>query len=783
MWVGSSAGTLAAGFAGLLLFSAACGQRSGSQSMISDGGSGAPEAGTSGTTPRGGVGGAHAASAPLGTGGASKVEAGAGGATATGGAAAGAKGDAGAGGALEAECQTDLECTGAHPVDLCKGSWTCLGGACVLDGTSAVDCSDVASEECHDVACVPATGACQQVAATDYRACGQGFCSAGTCGFGTGSCEPSTSCQGCTVCSDEAGACVAQAGYCRIGNLCHLDGDLERKGGCSICDSDAPGEWSSLPAGSECTNDDPCYVKFLCDDASGCIGDVPAAPVTPGLVRPISGTRSGSPWAAPERATLRPRFVWAGAAGDPACLPVTFDLQVDDSCVDTASCDFSSPEIDAVGLTASSYLPTTDLPVSPTPPVGARYYWRVRACRAQSCSPWTWINYVDVGRAPHDYNGDGYTDVAVGSYWAGRAAVFYGSTDGISTTSLPVASDRWVTQGSTGDINGDGFSDLVLFSWHDELQPHGRLNAYFGAASGLPAQPDWQIPRMASEPQHFFIGSDYDADGYADLIVRRDGIEFLADSYAGSALGLPASRSAYFANPTYGTTHAMRRILSGDFNADALPDLIFDANPIASTFVYLSDFGLPDTPSDVITGLSNATDQSPNTAVGDTNGDFRDDVAIGMVRSKNHELGVLYLYQAASGGFPASPSLTLPDTTHPAADNYGTDVTGGQLVGRDGRWDVVVTAPHASPASTLYVYETLALQSASPIELHNPGGGVRYWFGHPMSVPGDINGDGDDDLVVCDSEHEPSARALVFYGPIDAQSAPSIVEGDCDFLH
>src|SRR6185503_16075720 len=74
-----------------------------------------------------------------------------------------------------------------------------------------------------------------------------------------------------------------------------------------------------------------------------------------------------------------------------------------------------------------------------------------------------------------DVNGDGYSDVVVGSLFydngendEGRAFVYHGSADGLA------ASSAWTAEGnqagalyatsaaSAGDVNGDGYSDVIV---------------------------------------------------------------------------------------------------------------------------------------------------------------------------------------------------------------------------------------------------------------------------------------------------------------------------------
>jgi len=148
---------------------------------------------------------------------------------------------------------------------------------------------------------------------------------------------------------------------------------------------------------------------------------------TPVQVTPKIGAYTGSLHARDTHDTLRPEFSWLPVA--PAgCGVVTYHLQVDDSCDNgrRQACEFPSPELDEAQLTEPRFAPSDDLPVEEvSAPLGRRYFWRVRACDdVGRCSSWSEVRYVDVGRLKADLTGDGYADiVALDEY--GFPVVFY----------------------------------------------------------------------------------------------------------------------------------------------------------------------------------------------------------------------------------------------------------------------------------------------------------------------------------------------------------------------
>ncbi|MDJ0754166.1 MAG: putative Ig domain-containing protein [Ardenticatenaceae bacterium] len=102
--------------------------------------------------------------------------------------------------------------------------------------------------------------------------------------------------------------------------------------------------------------------------------------------------------------------------------------------------------------------------------------------------------------------------------------------------------------GNAGDVNDDGFDDVV-FSQHRfsaSTFQNGNFMVFHGSASGLPATPNWEINHI-SEGQNISgpaYGGDVNGDGYSDLVT---GSRYYTDGefnegamvvYPGSSTGL-----------------------------------------------------------------------------------------------------------------------------------------------------------------------------------------------------------------------------------------------------
>jgi hypothetical protein len=102
-------------------------------------------------------------------------------------------------------------------------------------------------------------------------------------------------------------------------------------------------------------------------------------------------------------------------------------------------------------------------------------------------------------------NGDGYADVIVGAPYydngetdEGRAYVYHGSAAGLSTAPNWIAESNQanalfgVSVGTAGDVNGDGYADVIVgaYEYDNGEDNEGRAYLYNGSAGGLSTTPN-----------------------------------------------------------------------------------------------------------------------------------------------------------------------------------------------------------------------------------------------------------------------------------------------------
>lgn len=128
----------------------------------------------------------------------------------------------------------------------------------------------------------------------------------------------------------------------------------------------------------------------------------------------------------------------------------------------------------------------------------------------------------------------------------------------------------------SGDFNGDGFNDLVISSEHGNLCHYGQVNIFFGGPT-LDTTSDWQfVGEMEEEFGITLAVGDLNGDGYSDLVVSARTSPESGYQVLKLFLGGDQFDSEHDASFTVHTPHMyLLPLMSEDFNHDSYDDLIF----------------------------------------------------------------------------------------------------------------------------------------------------------------------------------------------------------------
>ena len=363
-----------------------------------------------------------------------------------------------------------------------------------------------------------------------------------------------------------------------------------------------------------------------------------------------------------------------------------------------------------------------------------------------------------------DVNGDGYDDIIIGAPQndasgsdAGSAYIYFGGTNVNSTVDVilrgEAANDLFgISVSSAGDVNGDGYADVIVGAYGNNSSK-GRAYIFYGGAIMNNTADVILTGESANDYFGISVSSagDVNGDGYADVVVGAYGYS----GYEGRAYifyGNPSmdnTADVTFTGETAPDYFGAYVSSAGDVNGDGYKDILIGAsghnNYTGRAYIFYGGTSMDNTADVILNGETNLSYFGFSvSSADDVNGDGYSDIIIGSFRYNSFK-GRAYIFY---GGASMDDVADVIFDGENAGDEFGYSVSSAGDVNGDGYSDVIIGAKYYnSYTGKAYIYFGGTSMNNTADQIFN-GETTSTYFGSSVSKAGDVNGDGYSDVII-----------------------------------
>jgi hypothetical protein len=386
-----------------------------------------------------------------------------------------------------------------------------------------------------------------------------------------------------------------------------------------------------------------------------------------------------------------------------------------------------------------------------------------------------------------DVNGDGYSDLLITAdghnNGQGKAYLYFGCKGRLKEKADKIftgegSNDYFGSVGCVfGDVNGDGFDDVIIGApCYSGGSNDGRVYIYHGGPN---------MDEMADIILDGPVGAsgDVNNDGFDDLLVTACALE----SWKGRAYlyygGNPINTKAV---QTFEGEHAGdwfgRHAVIGDVDGDSCADILIGArnykqnDRTGRAYLY---YGSTTTPTDatcdlMFTGETTMNYMGTGLAIFDIDHDGFGDVLIGACRYHHTYIGRSYLYWGGARAVLDNSADQIFDGEPGSGNAYFGSDSGVGYVNDDDYGDILISAylyPNGRKSGRAYLYHGDRQTSMDAIcDQTFTGTDPNSRYGVEAEL-GDLNNDGFAEVAIGGwSYNDDHGRVWLWYGPFESSA-------------
>jgi len=258
-----------------------------------------------------------------------------------------------------------------------------------------------------------------------------------------------------------------------------------------------------------------------------------------------------------------------------------------------------------------------------------------------------------------DFNGDGYDDLIASGEgpemsYEGQVDIFFGGVEMDTIVDFHIQGEylnQFGKYNAVGDINGDGYDDLIVSrNIEGDIEPH-KYEIYLGGPD-MDTVMDYEIPGEFWDEGLFSNGNIND-DSYDDLVISGYGIYF----------GKPDGEITLDVILYYGSFYC-------NINDDDYSDIVARVNSENAIYIYYGNEDFDTEPDIILQDNINSSFGFVGCNLGDFNGDGKNDIII----NNGYPFNTSTVYTLA-GGQSVDDNYELPITNYEIISVYPNPFT------------------------------------------------------------------------------------------------------------